>query len=781
MMIWRLMKIWTTQMSEDHVRFMFIALKSCRHFYDSAVSTQTTERLLDALVQRDDEFSDSEDEGEGGRTNNQSQRRPRKVPRTVLDTNRSRLASGSLIQQNFAPGPNGTSHAARGTRRPLPAAANIVSNGTNGVASADVSIDSNTFALDQSLVVAESNPRGGPLVRDEADRMELETMAADLVEEVNQAVSNSTPATSAVPQQVESAIEERIGMTQTGQPDTNVPQSDEGHKMQIDPPLEVTQEHIPMPILSDGPSAIAPDQSELTKPAPSVEQHDLRPTAEAISVVSEVEMSDFQSLTSAPSSQPIDNASDRSPQRFSNPHMSLSDVNELRQILDATDTDVVLNTTDPSLQAVNARVMMPTEPANAPLNVGSHNPSERAVSSIGLSGTTQPPQRIPPPSHEAQIPATSLINPQSSTASNKLVEQPEPHCNPTLVDAEQSAARHCNLLTDPHSAKPNLHPLSNDHHQSTRVEQPIVAAVIPGHKILDHLPNARTASPSINTSQDPLTPQSIAPAILSDHLPPPSPTQASQEASNRHLVSSNRQITSKTPSSDTAGPTQLSPNWNSSINPSLVPVPPTCPSAGVVPATTITEVSAKAVASQASSQVDMSKGDSRSPWRAMSVEEEMNRMIEQQQRTQMGSSTNDSRNLPSVPTTSGTHPQTNSTGTNATKTESIHPKSSVHHVEPMLTQTSAGPSVIEMDPQLKPMSGSASINPSITTNPVMSPTPLHVNVPVPMPGTSGDALDAQRGINVAAENTELCTPTIHSGSIDPAIKGSLPTHRGQPH
>lgn len=59
-------------MSEDHVRFLplgrivFFLLRLPR-----------SARLLDDLIQRDDEFSDSEDEGLGGRRDAKSHKRPR--------------------------------------------------------------------------------------------------------------------------------------------------------------------------------------------------------------------------------------------------------------------------------------------------------------------------------------------------------------------------------------------------------------------------------------------------------------------------------------------------------------------------------------------------------------------------------------------------------------------------------------------------------------------------------------------------------------------------------
>lgn len=61
-----------------------------------------TERLLDGLIQRDDEFSDSEDEGEGGRRNEQSRKRPRRQSSRSPETNghRNTLMASTLNPPN---------------------------------------------------------------------------------------------------------------------------------------------------------------------------------------------------------------------------------------------------------------------------------------------------------------------------------------------------------------------------------------------------------------------------------------------------------------------------------------------------------------------------------------------------------------------------------------------------------------------------------------------------------------------------------------------------------
>lgn len=302
------------------------------------------QRLLDALVQRDDEYSDSEDEGEGGRRDVQSNKRPRTMGRNFMEGDRQMTSSAI---HPFDPNERvlfDSSRLEATRRRPL----------------LDVDSPSGSGSSPLSESVPPTTNRGEAVLQaeKEADLMELDRMATALVEDVNRH-------TSQLHQQQEAA-------STAGGPVAN----QQAHEPPKTSSVDKTDEKMQTDEVEPSSQLIKEQNTPSNLPKPeSNDQPDSRPSKISVSVAPEIEMTEGEPSTSTTQIQsstssitiPSEKPSQPSHQTFSNVIMSDSDVTALQQILDSAGSDMSFDTSLPvGLAEMPVQVTLPPVQAALP-------------------------------------------------------------------------------------------------------------------------------------------------------------------------------------------------------------------------------------------------------------------------------------------------------------------------------------------------------------------------------------------------------------------------------
>lgn len=581
----------------------------------------------------------------------------------------------------------------------------------------------------------------------ETDMMELETMAADLVEEVNQVVSKQAPNAPAQGKEIKRSADDKVPQLPTmGEaPDPNHLSIQASQQMDIDDSVSAPQpyeESLPLPNSMNQPQLPHPELANDRASEASIAPISSAPEVKMVEALSP---SPIPATISDLSANHLSKTSDQpSP---SNLLMSRSDVNALQKILDSATCGAP--STVQTITTPNSATLAAPTPAT---EVRSETPvltkflpatTLMPVTEIPLTGVkVSPPPRVADAEavihHDPTERASFLTstNPIPSTASKVPVENPTTSMKSSVTSDELARSRIVASLAPQLIPSGSTLPVSQGLPPiSANVSAPSISQASPPIPSIVSTPVLIQAPP--RTSSNVSTPVvSQAPSRTASNVPAPVIIQGLPPAYSKSTVPPVIQVPSPASASIPVPPVIPSPTA-SNIAYSSIPNPSTpVPAKITAPTSSDWNINPSLVPSPQPGS-SSSRNEVLPVKMMMTLEEQMNMAIEQQQRAR------DSHQLSSI--------ARKGDGVEVNQTNDGAPSSSL--------TSSTRPMMMEMDPQLKP--SSSSIHPSM----VMIPTPSQaLNIEAASGAGSG-----------GGDGGEAVSPTMIS--IDPAIQASLPTKR----